>query len=152
MHTTTSFVVRYGPLSGFGCWPFERHNGVLGRIKHNSNKSDIPSTLMRSWIGQSRLAALLDSPAPNSEESERRVYAEMQPVARNIRGTVTIDEASTFGRFYRLPADPEKPVQVDLEQEMVYDCLLDYVSTHHAEYSLQHYNNHTSTDPTLPSR
>ncbi|KAH8090930.1 hypothetical protein HD553DRAFT_260338, partial [Filobasidium floriforme] len=31
----SQFVRLYGPLHGYGTWPFERNNGVLSRINHN---------------------------------------------------------------------------------------------------------------------
>ncbi|KAH8077774.1 hypothetical protein HD553DRAFT_252736, partial [Filobasidium floriforme] len=42
-------VRRFGPLSGFATWAFERNNGALSRVKHNGQERDVPSTLLRSW-------------------------------------------------------------------------------------------------------
>ncbi|KAH8079625.1 hypothetical protein HD553DRAFT_254952, partial [Filobasidium floriforme] len=42
-------VKRYGPLSGYSTYAFERNNGKLARVKNNGQEKDLPITLMRSW-------------------------------------------------------------------------------------------------------
>lgn len=105
---------------------------------------------MRAWLGQSRLTVLLDSPAPDASEKERKIYKDMQPLKQNIRGTVIIDESRGETKAYRLPPALRGRQAVDLERVGAYQHVLEYVSENHPEYGFVHYNNHTSRSPSLP--
>ncbi|KAF8480610.1 hypothetical protein JB92DRAFT_2766223, partial [Gautieria morchelliformis] len=43
-------ITRFGPVYGWHVYPYERHNGKLGRFNHNGHAGgELEATLMRSW-------------------------------------------------------------------------------------------------------
>jgi hypothetical protein len=48
-HALTAFL-RFGPSYGWHIYPYERHNGTLGKYNHNGHAGgELEATLMRSW-------------------------------------------------------------------------------------------------------
>jgi hypothetical protein len=147
------FVHLYGPLSGFGTWAFERHNGWLSRVNHNKRESDVPTTLMRAWLADSRLTAVLNNPSPNASAYERQALQTLLvDNSAPIRGTLMVAEQEREPADLRLAKPIAKPV--DLEKLGVYQAVLAYVQDVHSEYGFQDFSAGMFQDdvPLLPKR
>ncbi|KAG7527146.1 hypothetical protein FFLO_07226 [Filobasidium floriforme] len=119
----------YGPLSGFGTWAFERNNGALAKVPHNQKPRDVPSTLLRFWWRELRLASLLANPAPDASDREKRAIEDLLRDVRAIAGSVMLEEARrALGSRMRLPPPFQRNRVVDLGQHAAYRPLLAYLS------------------------
>jgi hypothetical protein len=55
-------IVRFGPVYGWHVYPYERHNGRLGRFNHNGHAGgELEATLMRSWWRGQLVTTLVES-------------------------------------------------------------------------------------------
>lgn len=141
----------YGPLSGFGTWAFERHNGVLADTKVNKFHAEIPTTLMRSWLAESRLTAILSNPTPGASIHELNAIRTMLEEKKEVRGTLMTQETrSTVGTF-KLCKPIARYASVDLRKEGVYDAVLRYLQKEYSQYDLHDWDSHVMNDvPVLP--
>lgn len=86
------YILLHGPLSGMGGWSFERHNGVLSRVKNNKMPGIISQTLLHNWIMQSRLLAIISNPAPDASPTELAALERIR--GKNVserNGITTVD-------------------------------------------------------------
>lgn len=131
------FVRLYGPLPGYGTWAFERNNGKLSNVKHNGKLlSDLATTLMRHWLREVRLAAVVNNPDPEAEEAEIEALLALLEDRSLTLGTLMLDEArgNAANWTMRLP-DPYRPkTNVDLVAWNIYQELLDYLDEQHPDY------------------
>ena len=129
------FVKQYGPLSGYSTWAFERNNGALSRVNHNGQAENLPATLMRSWVRENRLMAILHNPAPDADEIEREYLRKMREEKKPIRGTVMLEESRSLraDRIICLPPPRNPEMLVDLHQLDAYDAFINFLQQKHPE-------------------
>ncbi|KAJ9115763.1 hypothetical protein QFC24_006871 [Naganishia onofrii] len=139
------YILLYGPLSGMGGWSFERHNGVLVRVKNNKNTRSISQTLLRNWIMQSRLLSIISNPSPTAPPAElhaleriRDNRAPRRPHGRAVRRVVA-DDVTGETRIMTLSAPVSPSKSVNLEALKVYGPLLDYLHQRHEDLHFRHY-------------
>jgi hypothetical protein len=133
-------VRRFGPLSGFATWAFERNNGALSRVKHNGQERDVPSTLLRSWELEAGLATIIHTPPPDASEIERAGLATWTNNNELARGTLMLNEARgvAANRTIRLPVAYQKGLVVSLAQHPgSYRALLEFMALNHPELNLK---------------
>ncbi|KAG7530175.1 hypothetical protein FFLO_05223 [Filobasidium floriforme] len=124
----------YGPISSFSCWAFERNNGTLARVNHNTKERDIPSTIIRAWIREACLGTVLHNPSPTATATELAAIEALIADPELARGTVMLNEIMKAALRARLPA-PLKTSPVNLDQyEHSHQALLRYVNEHHPDY------------------
>lgn len=131
------FVKLYGPLPGYGTWAFERNNGALSNVKHNGKLLvDLPTTLMRHWLREARLAAVVCNPSPYATAIELAALAALLEDRRQVGGTVMLMEArgNSADWTIRLPVPHQPKKDVDLIRWRMYQELLDYMSDELPEY------------------
>ncbi|KAH8083027.1 hypothetical protein HD553DRAFT_343010 [Filobasidium floriforme] len=144
----------YGPLSGFGTYPFERNNGALANINHNGQERDVPSTCLRGWLLESGIARIVNTPAPDATEAEKEALRALMADKSAVQGTLMLDEArgNAANKKIRLPTPFENGHVVDLSRYLAYQPLLRYVQEHHPEYRLVDAAYMLGEDPCLPAR
>ncbi|KIP01817.1 hypothetical protein PHLGIDRAFT_52994, partial [Phlebiopsis gigantea 11061_1 CR5-6] len=49
----------FGPVHAWWTYPFERYNGVIGRLNKNNHPSELPETFMRYFCAGARLRQLM---------------------------------------------------------------------------------------------
>ncbi|KAG7529033.1 hypothetical protein FFLO_05795 [Filobasidium floriforme] len=147
-------VQLFGPLSGFGTWAFERNNGVLANINHNGREVDIASTCLRRWILESRLAAIINNPAPNATDVEIAALKTLLLNRIAIMGTLMLQEArgNAATRTIRLPVPYQKGRPVDLHLWDAYAPLLSYLNAERPEYRFIDAAFFMDPRPSLPTR
>ncbi|KAG7570959.1 hypothetical protein FFLO_01053 [Filobasidium floriforme] len=148
------FVMLYGPLQGYGTWPFERNNGKLSRIKHNLKPHETPSTVLRAWLLESHIAKVLSNPAPDADPRELAALERMREDRQKTRGTVMLDEVrgNKANRTMRLPA-PYRPKQmVSLRRLSAYEPLLRYLTINYPQCNLVDVAHLQGENPCLPDR
>jgi hypothetical protein len=101
-------------------------------VKINGKEHDVPSILMRAWIREARLAAIISNPAPDARERELAAALALLADDDDIRNTVMLDEVREETPVFRLP-EPLKTVP-DLNKYNTYGALLRYVQQHHGDY------------------
>lgn len=145
----------YGPLSGYGTWAFERHNGLLSSVNNNKQVSDIPMTMMRHWLLNSRLRALATNPADNATSFEGAQLAHLLKKAEDVRGTLMLQESTRsrvqprmIGKVSRYGTCPN----LEHDDLRAYEPLLAYVTRHHPQYGLRAYTHFLSSSMLLPPR
>lgn len=95
---------------------------------------DIPTTLMRAWIREVMLAAVLFNPAPDASPTEKEAIAALLADRTAINSTVLLNEAYRANATARLPP-PMKVAVVNLRKYPgAYQALVDYLATYHPEY------------------
>ncbi|KAH8083100.1 hypothetical protein HD553DRAFT_343093 [Filobasidium floriforme] len=143
------FIQLYGPVAGFGCWAFERHNGDLSNVKHNG-KVDMPTTLLRAWVREARLAAIINNPAPNAGVAELLSLEALRQFKLALQGTLMLQEARGQASRFKLP-NPFQPNQiVDLGRKGIYLPLLQYMQRNLPEYQFRDEANLDDDGPSLP--
>lgn len=147
-------VQLFGPLSGFGTWAFERNNGVLANINHNGREVDIASTCLRRWILESRLAAIINNPAPNATDVEIAALKTLLLNRVAIMGTLMLQEArgNAATRTIRLPVPYQKGRPVDLHLWDAYAPLLSYLNAERPEFQFIDAAFFMDPRPSLPTR
>jgi len=57
----SDLLLRYGPGYSWHCYPYERHNGTLGKFKHNGHSGgELEATIMRSWWKSQLITGLVN--------------------------------------------------------------------------------------------
>ena len=132
-------VKRFGPLSGYSTWVFERNNGKLSRVKNNGLEKDLPVTLARSWLLEMGLTAVVNSPAPDADELERAFLRELTTNKAATQGTLMLEEARGIATAHmiRLPEPYQKGILVDLNHYRCYVELLEFVTTRFPQLGLR---------------
>ncbi|KAG7531803.1 hypothetical protein FFLO_04108 [Filobasidium floriforme] len=128
-------VKLFGPIGGYSTWALERNNGSLSRVKHNMKEKDIPSTLLRAWLREALLAAVLHNPAPDISATERAAIELLLADRLTTLGTVMLNEILIRRNITARLPPPMKISPVNLKKyPAAYECLLAYVQLHHPEY------------------
>jgi hypothetical protein len=90
-------------------------------------------TLMRAWLAESRLTAVLNNPAPDANAYElQSLEMLLREKNESVRGTVMVDECTRGTSAFRLCKPISKPV--DLMQLGVYEAVLTFVQERHPEF------------------
>ncbi|KAH8082679.1 hypothetical protein HD553DRAFT_343440 [Filobasidium floriforme] len=143
------FIHLYGPVSGFGCWAFERHNGALSNVKHNG-KVDLPTTLIRAWIREFRLSAIINNPAPDAGVIEVNSLEALRQDPARGQGTLMLQEARGNVTPCRLSNIYQPAITVDLERRGIYGLLLDFFQIHHPNLNFIDAAHIMDNRPSLP--
>lgn len=149
-------VKKFGPLSGFATYAFERNNGELSRVKINGQERDVPTTLIRKWILGWQITNIVNNPHPEADPIE---LAGLEALRSNrevrARGTLMVEEEQGLAasRTIRLPAPYQKGHLVDLSQhEGSYWALLQYLDLNHAELNYRDAADYGDNFRSLPYR
>lgn len=143
------FVALYGPLSGFGTWALERNNGILASVNHKHNPAEVPTTLMRHWVAESRLTAILNNPALDASRIEKESLQDYLRKDKRVRGSLMQEEARHAGEQMKLCRPIAKTVPIDLAKLKIYNAVLDYVQEHHPQFGLQDWHTRMYEDVPL---
>ncbi|KAJ9091490.1 hypothetical protein QFC21_007190 [Naganishia friedmannii] len=148
------FVRLYGPLSGFGTWAFERHNGNLSNVNHNGKLHEIPTTLMRRWVAESRLVSVLSNPARDVTDNERQQIEDLLADRDQVRGTLMMDELDPDSTQLRLPRPVYSQTPVDLSKPDydAYNPLFEYIRCYQPAYSIGHLSQLSLSSQLLPKK
>ncbi|KAG7527375.1 hypothetical protein FFLO_06994 [Filobasidium floriforme] len=147
-------VALYGPLTGFATWALERNNGELSRVNHNGQERDVPTTLMRAWLLEARLCAILSNPAPDADLRELQALMSLLTSKEPPRGTLMMEEMRSVAANWhiRLPVPYQRALLVDLRQHDAYQPLLAFVQRHHPEHGFVDAADYLDDRPCLPHR
>jgi hypothetical protein len=68
--------------------------GILSRVSHNKVPTEVPTTLMRAWLDESRYTSVLNNPAPDATSAELQGIAELLDgrKPKEVQGTVMLGE------------------------------------------------------------
>lgn len=108
-------------------------------------------TLMRAWVRDGRLAALLNNPARNASPTEKAAIMMLLADKEALKGTVMLAEAFRALATARLPK-PLKVSPVDLRKyPLAYSSLLTFVQETFPEYNFVGRLNAHDPRPCLPA-
>lgn len=128
-----------------GGWAFERHHGVLVRVKNNKNTRNISETLLRDWIMQARLLSIISNPSPAAPPAElhalNRIRDNRAPRQSNVRVVKRIvsDDVTGETRTMTLSAPIAPSKSANLEALKCYASLLEYLHHQHPHLYFRHY-------------
>lgn len=119
---------------------------------HNQKPRDVPTTLMRFWWGELRLAAILANPAPGASARELAALEALLEDRRLLEGTVMMEEARQLFARKRLPQPYQPNRVVDLTQHNAYLAFLEFLATAYPEHEFVNENNYLADVVCVPKR
>lgn len=145
------YIARYGPVSTWSSWAFERNNGVLARI--NLFKGDfkrMPPTLMGMWYREAMVRTVLQNPAPTASDIERASLETFKRMLepKKTQGTflMEVHRARAANRFLKLPTLQPAWFKTNLRKVpglgSLYTVMFDYVQNMCPQIDLVDENDH----------